>query len=87
MHTEEMDSESVQVTTFQQGGRSDQGVEQGEFLRDDHEQPLGEHVPGPRDVHRDCDLVDGTTTVSGQSYHYIVKWKGQVFAEVGHRSW
>lgn len=34
-----------------------------------------------------CDLVDGTTAVSGQSYHYIVKWKGKVFAEVGHKSW
>jgi hypothetical protein len=31
------------------------------------------------------DLVNGTTTVSGPSYHYIVKGKGQVFAEVGHK--
>lgn len=31
------------------------------------------------------DLVNGTTTVSGQSYHYIVKGQGQVFAEVGHK--
>ena len=31
------------------------------------------------------DLVNGTTTVSGPSYHYIVKGDGQVFAEVGHK--
>ena len=32
------------------------------------------------------DLVNGTTTVSGQSYRYIVKGQGQVFAEVGTTS-
>ncbi len=29
--------------------------------------------------------VDGTTTVSGVSYHYITTGHGQVFAEVGHK--
>jgi hypothetical protein len=27
----------------------------------------------------------GTTTVSGQSYHYVDKGKGSVYAEVGHK--
>jgi hypothetical protein len=31
------------------------------------------------------DLVAGTTTVSGASYHYIVGGRGSVYAEVGHK--
>jgi hypothetical protein len=31
------------------------------------------------------DLVNGTTIISGPSYHYKVPGKGEVFAEVGHQ--
>ena len=31
------------------------------------------------------DFVDGAVTVSGQSFHYIEKGSGQVFAEVGRK--
>jgi hypothetical protein len=31
------------------------------------------------------DLVKGTTTISGPSYHYKVAGKGEVYAEVGHQ--
>lgn len=31
------------------------------------------------------DVVDGTVTVSGPSYHYIQAGSGQVYAEVGHK--
>jgi hypothetical protein len=30
-------------------------------------------------------VVDGTVTVSGPSFHYIQQGSGQVFAEVGHK--
>jgi hypothetical protein len=50
------------------------------------------HKSGTTDTFRDHsvftetdDLVNGTTTISGPSYHYKVPGKGEVFAEVGHQ--
>jgi len=50
------------------------------------------HKSGTTDTVRDHsvftetdDLVNGTTTISGPSYHYKVPGQGEVFAEVGHQ--
>jgi hypothetical protein len=47
--------------------------------------PVGETFRDHAVFTETYDLVEGTTTVSGSSYHYIVKGEGQVFAEVGHK--
>lgn len=85
MHTEEMDSESVQVTTFfNKAGDPIKESNKANFFGTITNSLSGNTYRDHATFTETCDLVDGTTAVSGQSYHYIVKWKGQVFAEVGH---
>jgi hypothetical protein len=83
--SEEMVSErATEFTYFNKAGVAIKGVLHGSFL--------GTITNADGDTFRDhstftetYDLVKGTTTVSGSSYHYIVKGKGTVFAEIGHK--
>ena len=84
--TEVMDSEYVRVTTWV----DEAGTPIKESIKANFFGTITNSVSG--NTYRDhstftetYDLVNGTTTVSGQSYHYIVKGQGQVFAEVGHK--
>ena len=83
--SEEMNSEKVtELTYYNKAGEAVKGVLHANFV--------GTITNADGKTFRDhsvftetYDLVNGTTTVSGPSYHYIVKGKGQVFAEVGHK--
>jgi hypothetical protein len=83
--SEEMNSEKItEFTYYDKAGVAVKGVLHANFVGT---------ITGPDGTtYRDhsvftesYDLVNGITTVSGPSYHYIVKGKGQVFAEVGHK--
>jgi len=83
--SEEMVSERVtEFTYYNKDKVAIKGVLHGSFL--------GTITNADGDTFRDhstftetYDLVKGTTTVSGSSYHYIVKGQGTVFAEIGHK--
>jgi len=83
--SEEMNSEKIsELTYYNKAGVAVKGVVHANFY--------GTITNADGETFRDhsvftetYDLVKGTTTVSGPSYHYIVKGKGQVFAEVGHK--
>ena len=83
--SEEMISERVtEFTYYNKDKVAIKGVLHGSFL--------GTITNADGDTFRDhstftetYDLVKGTTTVSGSSYHYIVKGKGTVFGDIGHK--
>ena len=84
--TEEMDSEYIRVTTWydRAGTPIKESIRAnffGTITNSASENTYRDHASFTETY----DLVNGTTTVSGQSYHYIVKGQGQVFAEVGHK--
>ena len=81
--TEVMDSERVTITTYFDKAGTVKEVWQGNFfgtIKNADGETFRDHasfheVYGP----------DGSDTVSGSSYHYVVAGQGQVFAEVGHK--
>jgi hypothetical protein len=84
--TEEMDSEYVRVTTwFDEAGTPIKESIKANFFGTITNSVSGNTYRDHSTFTETYDLVKGTTTVSGQSYHYIVKGQGQVFAEVGHK--
>ena len=81
-----MDSEYVRVTTyFDQAGEPVKIAMKGNFFGTITNPASGNTYRDHASFTETYDLVNGTTTVSGASYHYIVKGQGQVFAEVGHK--
>jgi hypothetical protein len=84
--SEEMVSErATELTYFNKAGEAVKAVLQGRFLGTITNSVTGETFRDHSTFTETYDLVEGTTTVSGSSYHYIVKGQGQVFAEVGHK--
>ena len=83
--SEEMVSErATEFTYFDKAGVEVKGVLHGSFV--------GTITNADGETFRDhstftetYDHVNGTTTVSGSSYHYIVKGDGTVFGEIGHK--
>ena len=83
--SEEMVSERVtELTYYNKSGDAVKGVLHANFVGT-ITNPDGKTFRDHSVFTESYDLVNGTTTVSGPSYHYIVKGKGQVFAEVGHK--
>ena len=83
--SEEMNSERVtELTYYDRAGEPVKGVVHANFFGT-ITGPTGKTFRDHSTFSETYDLVNGTTTVSGQSYHYIVDGKGQVFAEVGHK--
>ena len=83
---EETISEQVRFTTFfNQAGEPVKVVAHANFsgiLRD----PLTGVELRDHSVFTETeDVVDGTVTVSGPSFHYVQKGSGQIYAEVGHK--
>ena len=84
--TEELDSEYVQVLTYvNKAGTPIKQSVKANFFGTITNSVSGNTYRDHSTFTETYDLVNGTTTVSGQSYHYIVKGQGQVFAEVGHK--
>lgn len=84
--SEEMISErATEVTYYNKAGVAVKGVLHGDFLGTITDSLTGQTFRDHSTFTETYDLVEGTTTVSGPSYHYIVRGKGQVFAEVGHK--
>jgi len=84
--SEEMVSErATEFTYHNKTGEDVKGVLHGKFLGTITNSVTGQTFTDHSTFTETYDLVEGTTTVSGSSYHYIVKGQGQVFAEVGHK--
>jgi len=84
--TEVMDSESVQVTTFyNKAGDKIKVATRANFFGTITNTLTGETFRDHASFTETMNLVNGTTTVNGISYHYIVGGRGQVFAEIGHK--
>jgi hypothetical protein len=84
--SEEMVSErATELTYYDRAGVAVKGVLHGKFLGTITNSVTGQTFRDHSTFTETYDLVEGTTTVSGSSYHYIVKGQGQVFAEVGHK--
>jgi hypothetical protein len=84
--TEVMDSESVQVTTFyNDAGDEIKVATRANFFGTITNTLTGETFRDHASFTETMNLVNGTTTVNGISYHYIVGGRGQVFAEIGHK--
>lgn len=80
-----MDSETIQITTFyNKAGEEIKVAMRANFFGTTNtatNETFRDHASFTETVN----LVDGTTTVNGISYHYIVGGQGQVYAEIGHR--
>jgi hypothetical protein len=84
--SEEMVSErATELKYYNSAGEAVKEVLQGRFLGTITNSVSGETFRDHSTFTETYHLVEGTTTVSGSSYHYIVKGQGQVFAEVGHK--
>jgi hypothetical protein len=84
--TEVMNSEMIHVTTyFNRAGTPIKESIKANFFGTITNSVSGNTYRDHSTFTETYNLVKGTTTVSGQSYHYIVKGQGQVFAEVGHK--
>jgi hypothetical protein len=84
--TEVMNSETIHVTTyFNKAGTPIKESIKANFFGTITNSVSGNTYRDHSTFTETYDLVNATTTVSGQSYHYIVKGQGQVFAEVGHK--
>jgi hypothetical protein len=82
---EDLVSEDVTTTTFFGGGNPVKVATKANL-------DAVIHKSGTTDTFRDHsvfteteDLVNGTTIISGPSYHYKIPGQGEVFAEVGHQ--
>jgi hypothetical protein len=84
--SEEMVSEDVRTTTyFDSDGEPVKVATKANFFGEITNSESGNTYRDHSVFTETLDLVAGTTTVSGPSYHYIVKGQGSVYAEVGHK--
>jgi hypothetical protein len=83
---EEMLSEDVTTTTYFDGsGVPKQVATKANFDGVITNSATGATTPDHSVFTETDDLVNGTTTISGPSYHYKVPGQGDVYAEVGHQ--
>jgi hypothetical protein len=84
--TEVMDSEAIKVTTFfNKAGDPVKVATRANFFGTITNTATGDTFRDHASFTETMNLVDGTTTVNGISYHYIVGGQGQVYAEIGHK--
>jgi hypothetical protein len=84
--TETMESESITVTTFFDRSGAPMKIATRANFFGTITNTLSEHTfRDHASFTETINVPNGTTTVNGISYHYIVGGKGQVFAEVGHK--
>jgi hypothetical protein len=84
--TETMDSEAITVTTFlNTAGDPITIATRANFLGTITNTESGHTFRDHASFTETMNVPEGTTTVNGISYHYIVGGKGQVYAEVGHK--
>ena len=84
--SEVMDRESIQVTTFyNRAGDAVKVATRANFFGTITNSSTGATFRDHASFTETVNVPDGTTTVNGISYHYIVKGQGQVYAEIGHK--
>jgi hypothetical protein len=84
--TEEMDSEQIKITTFyDKAGDETKVALRANFFGTITNTVTNETFVDHASFTETVNLVDGTTTVNGISYHYVVGGQGQVYAEIGHK--
>ena len=84
--TETMDSEAITVTTFfNEAGDPIKIATRANFFGTITNTVSGRTFRDHASFTETMNVPEGTTTVNGISYHYIVGGKGQVYAEVGHK--
>jgi hypothetical protein len=84
--TETMDSEAITVTTFfNTAGDPIKIATRANFFGTITNTESGHTFRDHASFTETMNVPEGTTTVNGISYHYIVGGKGQVYAEVGHK--
>jgi hypothetical protein len=84
--TEDLVSETIRITTFvDRHGSPTEIVMKAMFEGVITHLGTGETFRDHSVFTESEDLVDGTVTVSGPSYHYIRTGHGQVYAEIGHK--
>jgi hypothetical protein len=84
--TETMDSEAITVTTFfDKVGDPIKIATRANFFGTITNTVSGRTFRDHASFTETMNVPEGTTTVNGISYHYIVGGKGQVYAEVGHK--
>jgi len=84
--TETMDSEAITVTTFfDKVGDPIKIATRANFFGTITNTVSGRTFRDHASFTETMNVPEGTTTVNGISYHYIVGGKGQEYAEVGHK--
>ena len=84
--TETMDSEAITVTTFlNQAGDPIKIATRANFFGTITNTVSGHTFRDHASFTETMNLPEGTTTVNGISYHFIVGGRGQVNAEIGHK--
>jgi hypothetical protein len=84
--TETMNSEAITVTTFfDEAGDPIKIATRANFFGTITNTASGHTFRDHASFTETMNVAEGTTTVSGISYHYIVGGVGQVYAEVGHK--
>jgi hypothetical protein len=84
--TETMDSEAIRVTTtVDEAGDPIEIATRANFFGTITNTVSGHTFRDHASFTETVNVPEGTTTVNGISYHYIVGGVGQVYAEVGHK--
>ena len=84
--TETMDSEAITVTTIvDEAGDPIEIATRANFFGTITNTVSGHTFRDHASFTETVNVPEGTTTVNGISYHYIVGGVGQVYAEVGHK--
>ena len=83
---ETMDSEAITVTTFfNQAGDPIKIATRANFFGTITNTASGHTYRDHASFTETMNVAEGTTTVNGISYHFIVGGRGQVYAEIGHK--
>lgn len=84
--TETMDSEAITVTTsFDEAGDPIKIATRANFFGTITNTVSGHTFRDHASFTETMNVPEGTTTVNGISYHYIVGGMGQVYSEIGHK--
>lgn len=84
--TEVMDHEAIRVTTFyNRVGDPVKIATRANFFGTITNSATGQTFRDHASFTETINVPEGTTTVNGISYHYVVKAQGQVYAEIGHK--
>jgi hypothetical protein len=84
--SEVMDHEAITVTTFfNKAGDPIKVATRANFFGTITSSTSGNTYADHASFTETVNVADGTTTVNGISYHYIVGGQGQVYAEIGHK--